>query len=213
MGRRISVILSSFLSGGLIGIGVIVYCAMMSISKFAGAFLFGLGLFSIIIFGLWLYTGKIGFVSENTNLSYAFNLFLCVIFNFLGVAAVTGLYKLTRMGDSVISNASNIVALKENDSWWSILILSFFCGIMIYIAVKGYKSTDNNVGKIFIVFLPVMVFILSGFEHCVANVGYYVLAGTFSSRTIPYILLMIVGNSIGSIVFDGLLKLTNRLMK
>ena len=46
----------------------------------------------------------------------------------------------------------------------------------------------------------VIVFILCGFEHCVANMFYFSVARSWSFKTILYIFIMILGNSIGSIL-------------
>ena len=40
---------------------------------------------------------------------------------------------------------------------------------MIWIAVEGYKSVPHEIGKYMAILFGVMVFILCGFEHCVAN--------------------------------------------
>ena len=57
------------------------------------------------------------------------------------------------------------------------------------------------------VFLCVMVFILSGFEHCIANMYYFSVAGVWSKDTFLLILLMTLGNSIGGNFFAALVKL------
>jgi formate/nitrite transporter FocA (FNT family) len=67
---------------------------------------------------------------------------------------------------------------------------------MIYLAVEGYKRTKNAL----IIVLPVMVFILCGFEHCVANMFYLAYAGRlFTPAGLWFLLLNIIGNSAGGI--------------
>ena len=46
----------------------------------------------------------------------------------------------------------------------------------------------------------VIVFILCGFEHCIANMFYFSVARSWSFKTILYTFVMILGNSIGSIL-------------
>ncbi len=50
-------------------------------------------------------------------------------------------------------------------------------------------------------FLGVMVFILCGFEHCVANMYYFSVAGMWSGKTLLYLLVMTLGNAVGGVVF------------
>lgn len=85
------------------------------------------------------------------------------------------------------------------------------CGIMIYIGVKGYQLCPHPTGKVVICFLAVAVFILAGFEHVVANAAYYTFAKFFDWKALLYFVIMTIGNGLGSIALDGLLKLQNKL--
>ena len=61
--KYLKIFVSSIFAGLCIALGATVYLSMLAINqKFIGSLLFGVGLFTIISFGLWLYTGKIGFV-------------------------------------------------------------------------------------------------------------------------------------------------------
>lgn len=208
----LKIFISSILSGFMITIGATVYIAMLAIDqKFIGSVLFGFGLFIIIHFGLWLYTGKVGSTLDNKPI-YLLKLLVCVIGNMLGVFILSSIIKLTRTASQdFISTAYSIASGKQNDSWYSIFILSFMCGIMIYLAVKGHEKCPYSVGKLVICFLAVIVFIICGFEHCVANVSYFTYAGIFNFKTVLYFLIMIIGNGLGSIFFDGVLKLIDKL--
>lgn len=212
MKNYLFVLISSLMSGFMITIGATVYVLMLTMGqKLEGAFLFGFGLFIIIHFELWLYTGKVGSLLDNKP-KYLLKLLACVIGNMLGVFILSSLLKTTRaITPEFIDTASSIVLAKENDNWWSILFLSFMCGIMIYLAVKGHQKCSYSVGKALIVFLAIVVFIICGFEHCVANVAYYTYAGIFTPFTILNFLLMIIGNALGAVFFDGMLKLINKL--
>lgn len=95
---------------------------------------------------------------------------------------------------------------KLTDSPLSIFILAVFCGLLMFIAADGYKTITNNVGKILAVFLPVVVFILSGFEHCVANMFYFTLAQVWSGKAILWLMIMTLGNSAGGILIPILRK-------
>lgn len=103
----------------------------------------------------------------------------------------------TRFGDTLNQAAQAIAQNKLSDNWASILFLSIGCGIMMYLAVKGYQDNPNWL----LVVLPVMVFILSGFEHSIANMFYFAMAGEYSLKAFGYIGLMLVGNAIGSLAF------------
>ena len=55
-------------------------------------------------------------------------------------------------------------------------------------------------GRYFAVFLCVTVFIICGFEHCVANMYYFSAANAWDFKTVLYLLVMILGNSVGGIL-------------
>ena len=48
--------------------------------------------------------------------------------------------------------------------------------------------------------LGITVFILASFEHCVANMFYFSIANMWTWKTVLYVLVMIAGNSVGSIL-------------
>ena len=46
-----------------------------------------------------------------------------------------------------------------------------------------------------------MIFILSGFEHSIANMFYFEMANAYSLKSLLYILVMAAGNGVGAKVF------------
>lgn len=182
----------SVLAGVMIGLAGIVNLSVDN--KFLGAFLFSFGLITVIARGLYLYTGKIGMI----NLSAEWVLIpFYIVGNFLGTNIVAWSMRCTRFGDTLNQAAQVIAQNKLADNWASILFLSIGCGIMMYLAVKGYQDNANWL----LVILPVMVFILSGFEHSIANMFYFAMAGEYGLKAFGYIGIMLVGNAIGSLGF------------
>ena len=210
--KYLSIFVSSILSGFCITIGASALLSIRANSPYLGSALFGIGLFTIIHFKLWLYTGRVGAVLDNKP-SYFLDLLVCVLGNFLGDFALAHIIKLSRKGNVLQEQARILYEEKHNDGVGSIFILAFMCGIMIYLAVKGHAKCEYPLGKVLFCYLAVIVFILSGHEHCVANVVYYTYAGKFTAKDFGYLLMMILGNGVGSIVFDGILKLIDFLNK
>ncbi|MBE6137929.1 MAG: formate/nitrite transporter family protein [Erysipelotrichaceae bacterium] len=210
MKKYLDIFLSAILSGVCISLGVCVYLSLIATAKIIGSLFFGLGLFIIIHFKLHLYTGKVGDVLNHSP-KYLFDLLICIIGNFVGVLATTSIMKLTRLNPTLVQEAFKIVETKQADSWYSILILSTLCGVMIYIACKGHEKCEYPLGKVIFCFLAISIFILCGFEHCIANAAYYTLAGIFNLKAFGYFLLMILGNAIGAIFVDGAFKIIEHL--
>lgn len=192
--RFLDIFLRAVMTGFAIGMGGTVYLSCDN--KYIGAFLFGTGLFVILTFGFNLFTGKVGYAVENAP-SYLTELVITWVGNLLGTMIIAGMILYTRIAGTIIDKVHDICAAKLRDSYVSILILSFLCGMLMFIAADGYKKIENTVGKILAIFLPVMVFILSGYEHCVANMFYFTLAGVWSLNTLVYMLIMTMGNTLG----------------
>ena len=183
-------------AGFMIGIGGTVYLAVDN--KVVGSFLFAIGLLVVCMYGMNLYTGKIGYILIN-KVEYVWELLLSLIGNFIGTYIIGFLVRNTRF-IAYQEKALTISNIKLEDNLLSIFILAVFCGILMYIAVNNYKKVSGEVGKYIGIFLCVMVFILCGFEHCVANMYYFAAANVWTFKTFIYLFVMILGNSIGSII-------------
>lgn len=204
-------LISSIGAGLLIGFGGFVYLNVKATSPIFASFLFSLGLYSIIVFNLHLFTGKIGYVLDNKP-HYLLDLLTIFIGNVIGASAMGYLGRLTRM--NVCEAAEQVSSIKLNDSLLSVFLLGIGCGVMIFIAVEVQKYKIHPVSKLFGVVVPIIVFILCGFEHCVADAYYFSAANMWSLKAIGYILMIALGNGIGSIISYVLLRYCqNRLFK
>ena len=177
--------LKSIMAGSCIGVGGIVYLSLDN--KMVGAALFASGLFTICTLGYNLFTGKACYLpgSEQKG-KYLLWLLQIWVGNLVGAASTGYLIRLTRAGSALAEKAQGLCETKLSDSLLSIFILAVFCNLMIYIAVENFKSNPHTLGKYLAIFLGVMVFILAGFEHCVANMFYFSVANMWSLRTVLY---------------------------
>ena len=182
---------TSILSGILVGIGVIIN--VLSPNKYIGSMLFSLALLTIIDLQLQLFTGQIGFAIDKkfTFIEYIFMLF----YNLLGVSVVVNLYHF------IATNASyeqmiQIAANKFAHTHIQLLICGIMCGILMMIAVY----CKNMIITIFCI----MTFILSGYEHCIASFPFLVFAPSIVNLT--KFLMIVIGNSLGSIITNMLIK-------
>ncbi len=185
------------ITGIAIGIGGIV--SLSCDNRYMGAFLFSTGLFIVLSFGLNLFTGKVGYAVEEKPV-YILDLAVIWLGNLVGTVFVGMVIPLTRTAATVAEKADVLCDTKLSDTPLSIFILAFFCGILMFIAAEGYKKISDPVGKHLAVFLPVMAFILSGYEHCIANMLYYTLAGVWSMKAVGYLIIMTLGNAFGGML-------------
>ena len=208
MKKIVNNLLLSFVAGVLIAIGGTVFLSCGS--KYLGALLFSVGLFFIVEGKYKLYTGAIGYLLDNKK-EDNFQLFTVLIGNFLGTFLVANILKVTRLASALLIKSEELVSTKLNDSWYSILFLSFMCGILIYLGVDNFKKSLNNFSKVLGIIFCVVVFIVSGFEHCVANMFYFCVASVWSFKAILYILIMIIGNSLGGLLIPSIIKISKKL--
>lgn len=191
------ILFKSFLAGIMIAIGGTVFLSIEN--KVIGASLFSIGLFGVLIYNLNLYTGKIGYLITNFNLKYIKELIITLIGNFIGACSVGFILRYTRIYDKIYEKSLILANTKLNDNILSIFILSIFCGLLMYFAVNGFKK-QTDFGKYLVVYLGVAVFILCGFEHCIANMYYFSVADIWSLKTLGYTGIMVLGNSLGSFI-------------
>lgn len=196
MKDNLKILVKAILAGVMISIGGTIFLTCES--KLLGAFLFSIGLYAICAFGLNLYTGKIGYVIDNKP-KYLIELGITLLGNLIGTVGCGYLLFLTRQGDKLRSVAKGISEVKLNDNLLSIFILAVFCGIIMYLAVDLFKKL-TDFGKYMGIFMGITVFILAGFEHCVANMYYFSAANMWEWKTILYVFIMVLGNSVGSIL-------------
>jgi len=179
----------SALAGGLIGLAACVY--MSCENKYVGAFLFSLGLIAVILLQANLFTGKIGYVD---SVPAAKEAVLILAVNTLTAYIVGIMYSL-----SGLTAVQTVATRFENFDAGQVLFKAFGTGVCIYLGVELYKKKDSLIPVI----LSVMCFILGGMYHCVADACYL---GTIqlTDQSIIYLVLVIIGNSLGSLTIRQL---------
>ena len=170
---------SAVLAGMMIGMGGTVYLSQTN--SVVGSFLFAVGLFTVVVFQLHLFTGKIGYLPFQ-NLTYLTELLITWIGNLVGTFLTATMVRNSRIYEGMAERVEQIAAVKLNDDFLSIFLLAIFCGMLMFIAVDCFKTQKGSTLQFIGVFVPVMVFILSGFEHVIANMFYFSLSASWSGH-------------------------------
>lgn len=192
-------------AGILIAIGGSVYLSCDN--KYVGAVLFAVALLCICYKGYSLFTGKVGLIVQ----AHSKKEWSVLLLGLLGNAVATLLlglaisYAIPALGNKAVT----ICNAKLEQEIVQALIRSAFCGMLMYLAVTVYREKNSIAGIIFCV----PVFILSGFEHSVANMFYFGVARIFTLEMALYILLIICGNAVGAILLALLEKLGKEKVK
>ena len=206
----------AFLAGVCIAIGGTVFLKLKNAfpgSDIVGALFFTIGLFAICTRGYDLFTGKAGAALDEKPI-YLLKLLIILFGNFLGCLFVAELEKHTGLvgeqGINVVATA--MVESKMQQNPVGLIILGFFCNILIYFAVNGFKNNPHELGKYLALFFGVAVFILSGTEHSVADMYYWLVSGVFYTNFWPSLgclALIVFGNFLGAIFIPFCEKLAS----
>lgn len=169
----------SILAGICIGIAARVYVAVPT--NWIAACLFSIGLIIILTQCYSLFTGVVGFVHKHDIPQ----LFVTILGNALGVWLMTL---------DLNPVCVDMVNTKLQTPLWMVLIRAIGCGLLMQIAVSIYKDRNSVLGAI----TCVPGFILAGFEHSIADMFYVLASHTYTVGSLVFILVVIVGNSIGA---------------
>ena len=163
-------------------------------NAYVGAMLFSVALLCICWQGFDLFTGKIGYITENRNARFASALAVTLLANIVCVflLGTTVRYALPALSEK----AASICAAKLAQTYLQTFVRAAFCGVLMYLAVDIFRKQKTPLGVVFCI----PVFILSGFEHSVADAFYFGVSGAFETKTAAFLVFAVLGNAIGSII-------------
>lgn len=75
---------------------------------------------------------------------------------------------------------------KVHLSFANALVSGILCNILVCVAVLMAAAAKDIAGKVLAIFFPILAFVVSGFEHCVANM-YYITAGLLCKLNPAYV--------------------------
>ncbi|MEG2015696.1 MAG: formate/nitrite transporter family protein [Oscillospiraceae bacterium] len=162
-------------SGSIVASGAI---ANPSLAKLLSAVIFPVGLVMVIIAGAELFTGNnlmiVGILSKQITFAKMLRNWVVVyIANFVGSIFVA--WAVNFGGQlSIASNAIAVATIKSGAYKCSLdflpaMVLGILCNTLVCVGVWMSFGAKTVSGKIIASFLPIMLFVVSGYEHCIAN--------------------------------------------
>ena len=188
----INKILSGICAGLMICIGCTVYVACYESNVVVGACAFAVALLTIYIKGYSLFTVKIGYIVEHHKKEDISNLLL----GFLGNAIAVILFGIViRFAIPNLEEVAEKMCYTKlsNQNALQTFARGIFCGVLMYVAVSIYKEAKTPLGIIY----AIPVFILCGFEHSIADMGYFAISGIVSFDAFVFIWVVVLGNTVG----------------
>ena len=163
--------------------------ANISIARTLSGALFATALVLIIIAGGELFTGNTLMVISRvkrriTTAMLLRNWFFVYMGNFLGALGIVLLINVSgqlNLSDGTLGGYTIFVATnKVNLPFHTAFIFGIFCNWLVCLAVWMTSGAQDITGKILAIFFPIWLFVISGFEHSIANM-YYIPAGILAS--------------------------------
>lgn len=204
----------------------------------AGA-VFPIGLMLIVLLGGELFTGNclisMAVYDKKAKLKGMIrNLTIVYISNFIGAALMA--WMINNCGQLNFSDGGagaftiKVALGKVGIDTIQAIVSGILCNVLVCLAIFMAATAKDVAGKCIAIFFPIFVFVISGFEHCVANM-YYIPAGIFAAHNPLYaakatelygitaeqlsglnfgtmfsnLVPVTIGNIIGGMVFVGLL--------
>lgn len=178
------------------------------VAKFAGAAVFPVGLMLVVMAGAELFTGNnlmtLALMNKKITLSQMFrNWGIVWIANLIGsvLLAFIIFYGGTLDGDAG-TKAIAIAEGKASLDATTMILRGILCNVLVVLAVWIAAGAQDIISKIFACWFPIMLFVLCGFEHSVANmyfipVGMLLGAKVTMAALIKNLIFVTIGNTIG----------------
>ena len=186
------------MAGIIVGFGATVMIIVEN--QYLGAFLFAGALFIILSLKYSLFTGMVGYFFYKEKSSFSKQLIIVLLGNLIGTFVMANLMRLTRLGPILIPKAQALCATKLDDGYISVFLLGIFCNMFVTNATHQFKYNPYQVGKYLAIFISIMTFALSGFEHSIADSFFLFASGIYSKEALIFFAIVLVGNIIGGLI-------------
>ena len=187
---QLSNVKAAVLAGIAISIGGM---ALTKLGSGFGTVLFSVGLIAVFVLGGKLCTGMFGYVRCGRA---ALDCLVALLVSSV-TAYICGLLYKACCGEAAA------IAAKLAKPLYHVFLSGTVCGILIYIAVEGWRKT----GQLLAVIVPVAAFVGIGAEHCVADAFFFGAGSGMNFQGLVWWLCSVAGNVVGGLL-AGFLKLS-----
>jgi len=184
----------------------------VGLARLVACLIFPVGLMLVIFLGAELFTGDcmlaLGIPDRCLTLKKCFRMLLIVYTgNFIGgffVSLLTFLSGQFNYSGGLLGAYTIKVSLgKVNMSFLGASTSGILCNVLVCAAVLMALCATEASGKLFVSFFVILAFVVSGFEHCVANM-YYITAGLLCKLDPSYVAMAKQAYGITSEQLDSL---------
>lgn len=193
--------LMAIMAGAFIAIGGIssttaaVSVSQPSLAKFLSACIFPGGLTLVLLAGSELFTGNclltIPLLEKEISFGGMLKNWIVVYFgnmvgSFLVASGIIFSHTASLFNNQLVVSIFSTAAGKCSLSFTDALIRGIFCNFLVCLAVWVAFAAKDAAGKVIALFFPIVMFVVCGFEHSVANM-YYIGAALFAKLEPAYL--------------------------
>ncbi len=160
-----------------------------SVSRLINSMIFPAGLVMVVLAGSELFTGNCLILisvlkKEISVLKYLRCLLIVYLGNLVGSVFVSLLFVYGhtpdlyggKLAEVLVNTAVAKTSLSFSDAFFRAILCNLLVCIAVWITVGASSAADKVIG----LYPPIFVFVLGGYEHCVANM-FYIPVGIFSA--------------------------------
>ena len=190
----------------------VLYSTYPQFGRLLGAFLFSIAIILIVFIGGELFTGNnmtMAMGAYNGSCSWKDVLKVWIVSyigNFVGAFILSAIF--------VGSGASRQILIEYYNSFidaklaaapMQLFLRGVLCNFMVCLAVLTGTRMKSESGKLIVMFCVIMAFVVSGFEHCIANMGtfsiaYLLYGGLDMALVAKSMFFVTLGNIVGGAV-------------
>lgn len=217
------VLVASIMAGIFVAMAYFVYLIMAtengtttsvtSLNKFLGSVIFTIGIIAVIVAGADLFTGNclimFGVIDKKVKFSkYIVNLLIVLLGNLIGGTFIAALIYFSNAQSPILEQYVNEIAqMKVNLTFTEGVIRGIICNLLVALGVYMSYASKTISGKVLAAGIPVTAFVITGFEHVVANM--YILPLSLMQGGINSIWAILFNNfipvAIGNFIGGGLI--------
>lgn len=233
-GKPMQTLIAGILAGMFISLGAVGSITLWAkiadpgIGKFMGSAIFPVGIMLVILAGSELFTGncllalawmhkkiRTRDLLNNWGLVYLGNLIGSLFL--VGLIYFSHLWEMGGVVNSIGDKAIHIAEAKAGLTFGTAVFRGILCNIVVVLSVWIATASKDVVGKLFALWFPITLFVLSGYEHVIANM-FFIPMGmvlgadiAFADALVNNFIPVTIGNIIGgAVIVPGLYYLLEK---
>lgn len=183
------------------------------LAKFLGASVFPVGLMLVIFTGSELFTGNnlmtMAIMDKKITIKGLFkNWFFVYLGNFIGsILLAYTISKTQLVNKNILDFTLNTGLAKTSLSFQTTFLRGILCNILVVLGVWSSAAAQDIVSRIFAIWFPIMLFVVSGYEHSIANM-FFIPFAKFMGLSITWVDIWIsnlIPVTLGNILGGGII--------